>query len=212
MISLGTTGLLTLTTRPLEARGGRPALRRRGEKGAVLWAANVLACGQVRPGSGRSWGRACVCRQSVFGETAGLPRVGPRPRQRSRPEATAWSPCRILWAGAPQRPIRRHGAFVGLTPSHTAADFYRSLLESVGYALRRGFVPIQPTRVRRAIATAGGAASSLGARPWPIFWRRPSSTILPRPARWGSHSSPVMPQGASTASRRSGTRGWRSRQ
>ena len=47
MISFGTTGLLTLTTRPLETAAAGPHFRGAAEGGAVEWAANVLACGRL---------------------------------------------------------------------------------------------------------------------------------------------------------------------
>ena len=46
MISFGTTGLLTLTTRPLEMAAAGPHFDSEAEGGAVAWAANVLACGR----------------------------------------------------------------------------------------------------------------------------------------------------------------------
>ena len=61
------------------------------------------------------------------------------------------------------------GVLFGLTPAHTATHIYRALLESFGYAVRQGFDPIRP-RVRRVIATAGGAASPL--------WRQITADIL----------------------------------
>ena len=109
-------------------------------------------------------------------------------------------------------PIRRRGgAFVGLTPSHTAADIYRSLLEAIGYALRWGFDPIRP-RVRRVIATAGGAASSL--------WRQILADILEtsieyHPAVSGALGIAFLAgyaTGRIDGFERSGTSGWRSRQ
>ena len=47
MISFGTTGLLTLTTGPLEAAATGPHFEAEDEGGAVAWAANVLACGRL---------------------------------------------------------------------------------------------------------------------------------------------------------------------
>ena len=141
-----------------------------GEEGAVLWAANVLACGQVL-----AWFR------EELGPAVHLPTDPPSARQPDFPEldraAAAIPPGSHGLVALPHLMGRRtptpdpsaRGAFVGLTPSHTAADIYRSLLESVGYALRRGFDPIRP-RVRRVIATAGGAASPL--------WRQILADIL----------------------------------
>ncbi len=178
MISLGTTGLLTLTTHRLETAAVGPHFvaaseddaRSTEEAGAVLWAANVLACGQVL-----AWFR------EELGPGVRLPSG---PSSASLPDfptldraAAAIPPGSRGLIALPHLMGRRtptpdplaRGAFVGLTPSHTAADLYRSLLESTGYALRRGFDPIRP-RVRRVIATAGGAASPL--------WRQILADIL----------------------------------
>jgi sugar (pentulose or hexulose) kinase len=47
MISFGTTGLLTLTPRPLETAAAGPHFGAEAEGGAVTWAANVLTCGRL---------------------------------------------------------------------------------------------------------------------------------------------------------------------
>ena len=178
MISLGTTGLLTLTTHRLQSAAAGPHFaaasaddtRSAGEEGAVLWAANVLACGQVL-----AWFREELAPGVHLPSGPSLVRLPDFPALDRA--AAAISPGSHGLIALPHLMGRRtptpdpaaRGAFVGLTPSHTAADIYRSLLESVGYALRQGFDPIR-SRVRRVIATAGGAASPL--------WRQILADIL----------------------------------
>ena len=87
--------------------------------------------------------------------------------------------------GTPAPDPAARGVLFGLTPSHTAVHIYRALLESFGYAVRRGFDPIRP-RVRRVIVTAGARPARSGGRSCPISWRPPSSITPLHPARWGS--------------------------
>ena len=77
MISLGTTGLLTLTTHRLESAAAGPHFvaasaddtRSTEEEGAVLWAANVLACGQLLAWLRKCWDRLCGCRRATRSTT-----------------------------------------------------------------------------------------------------------------------------------------------
>jgi sugar (pentulose or hexulose) kinase len=64
MISFGTTGLLTLTTRPLEMAAAGPHFGADADGGAVTWAANVLTCG-----------RLVTWFQDAFGAAAAIPNV-----------------------------------------------------------------------------------------------------------------------------------------
>ena len=103
MISLGTTGLLTLTTRPLATAAAGPHFEGAdGDRGAVLGPPTCWRAARPWPGSGRSWGRRCICRQTHLRRDSRTSRSWTA-RGGIPPEATAWSPCRILWAGAPQR-------------------------------------------------------------------------------------------------------------
>jgi len=169
MISYGTTGLLTLTTHPLEAAAAGPHFEGAGGEGAVLWAANVLACGQLLAWFREALGPAVRLPGGSLGDPIDYATL-------DRAASGVPAGCDGL-AALPHFTGRRtpspdpnaRGVLFGLTPSHTAAHIYRALLEAFGYAVRRGFDPIRP-RVRRVVATAGGAASPL--------WRQILADIL----------------------------------
>ena len=145
MISLGTTGLLTLTTHRLESAAAGPHFvaasaddtRSSEEEGAVLWAANVPACGQLL-----AWFR------EMLGPAVRLPEGGDKIDYGSLDRAALAVPAGCGMPGgaaalhgpphARPRSCRTRRLF-GLTPSHTAVHIYRALLESFGYAVRRGF-------------------------------------------------------------------------
>jgi xylulokinase len=180
MIALGTTGLLTLTTRRLETAAAGPHFGTVAGEGAVLWAANVLACGQLLAWFQQELGPAVdfPCGSSGTGAPAVRTPAVRTPDFRALDAAAARIPPgsrglvalpHLMGRRTPTPDPTARGVFVGLTPSHTAADLYRGLLEAVGYALRRGFDPIRP-QVRRVIATAGGASSPL--------WRQILADIL----------------------------------
>ncbi|HID86859.1 MAG TPA: hypothetical protein EYP55_05700 [Anaerolineae bacterium] len=70
-------------------------------------------------------------------------------------------------------PLAR-GVFFGLSMSHTRAHLYRAILESYGYGIRHGLEETasrgQDVRLKRVVATGGGARSSL--------WRQIVSDIV----------------------------------
>jgi len=173
MISFGTTGLLTLTTRPLEMAAAGPHFEAEAEGGAVAWAANVLACGRLLAWYREAFGIAVV--------GAGLASASGTPDFDLLDRCAAAIPAgseglialpHLMGRRTPAPDPHARGVFFGLTPAHTAAHVYRALLESFGFAVRQGFDPIRP-RVRRVIATAGGAASPL--------WRQIMADILDAP-------------------------------
>ena len=170
MISFGTTGLLTLTTRPLETAAAGPHFEAEAEGGAVAWAANVLACGRLLAWYREAFGA------SVVG--AGLAPASGSPDFALLDRCAEAIPAgsdglvalpHLMGRRTPTPDPHARGVLFGLTPAHTAAHVYRALLESFGYAVRQGFDPIRP-RVLRVIATAGGAASPL--------WRQIMADIL----------------------------------
>lgn len=179
MISFGTTGLLTLTTRPLEVAAAGPhfGADAAADGGAVTWAANVLTCGGL-----------LMWFQDEFGATvvgAGLAPAQPPPPALAPDFATLDRYAAAIPAGSdglvalphlmgrrtPTPDPHARGVLFGLTPGHTAVHIYRAFLESFGYAVRQGYEPIRP-HVRRVIATAGGAASPL--------WRQIMADVLGR--------------------------------
>jgi xylulokinase len=180
MISLGTTGLLTLSTRGLATAAAGPHFAGAGaDEGAVLWAANVLACGRLLAWFREELGPAV---KAPRGEAAdggavhrGLPTYVELDRAAARlapgSEGLIALP-HLMGRRTPSPDPTARGMLWGLTPSHTAAHIYRALLESVAFALRRGFDPIRD-RVRRIVVTAGGAASPL--------WRQIIADVLEAP-------------------------------
>ena len=177
MISFGTTGLLTLTTRPLAVAAAGPHFGSDVDGGAVVWAANVLACGRSL-----SWFR------QEFGTSVVGAVLAPAPDFPTLDRIAATVPAgseglvalpHLMGRRSPTPDPHARGVLFGLAPNHTAAHVYRALLESFGYAVRQGFDPIRP-RVRRVIATAGGAASPL--------WRQITADILDAPIEYHPQS------------------------
>ncbi len=175
MIAFGTTGLLTLTTRPLADAAAGPHFQDALEGGAVEWAANVLACGRLLTWFREGFGAAvagCDAGPDGLPDFACLDRAVEAIPAGS--EGLVALP-HLMGRRTPNPDPQARGVLFGLTPGHTSAHVYRALLESFGYAVRRGYEPIQP-RTRRVIATAGGAASSL--------WRQIVADILATPIEY----------------------------
>jgi xylulokinase len=188
MISFGTTGLLTLTTRPLETAAAGPHFEAEAEGGAVTWAANVLACGRLLAWYREAFGIAVV----GAGLVPALAPASETPDFAYLDRCAAPIPAgsgglvalpHLMGRRTPTPDPHACGVLFGLTPAHTAAHVYRALLESFGYAVRQGFDPIRP-RIRRVIATAGGAASPL--------WRRIMADILDAPIEYHSRASGAL--------------------
>jgi xylulokinase len=190
MISLGTTGLLTLTTRRLETAAAGPHFAGAGEEGAVLWAANVLACGRLLAWFREELGRAVRApgdSQPVGGmANSGLPSYAELDRTAARlapgSDGLIALP-HLMGRRTPSPDPAARGMLWGLTPSHTAAHIYRSLLESVAFAGRRGFDPIRE-HLRRIVVTAGGAASPL--------WRQIFADVLAAPVAYHPAASGAL--------------------
>ena len=184
MISFGTTGLLTLTTRPLETAAAGPHFETEAEGGAVAWAANVLACGRLLAWYREAFGAAVGA--NGCSPLRALPDFGTLDRFAEAIPAGSDGLValpHLMGRRTPTPDPHARGVLFGLTPAHTAAHVYRALLESFGYAVRQGFDPIRP-RVRRVIATAGGAASPL--------WRRIMADILDAPIEYHPRASGAL--------------------
>jgi xylulokinase len=176
MISFGTTGLLTLTVRPLvEAARGPHFTDAAG--GAVLWAANVLACGKLLAWYREEFGPA------VFRGAAGVPDFA------SLDAAAATVPPgagglvvlpHLMGRRAPVPEPHARAVIFGLSPEHGPAHVYRALLESFAYAVRQGLDPVRG-QVRRAVLTAGGAVSPL--------WRQIMADMLEMPLEYHPQSA-----------------------
>jgi xylulokinase len=181
MISFGTTGLLTLTRRPLVSAAAGPHFDDASRGGAVTWVANVLTCGAML-----AWYRDELAR-----------RPGNSPHRRRLDFASFDALAARVPAGAqglialPHWSGRRtptpdpdaRGVLFGLTPAHTSAHIYRALLESFGYALHGGFTG-ERAATTRVICTAGGAASSL--------WRQIVAAILDTPVEYHPAASGAL--------------------
>jgi xylulokinase len=188
-IILGTTGLLTLTPHPLEIVAGGPHFEGSTPNVGVTWVANLLASGQVqtwfraelasalesvRPACPQGQGEASDAYYTLLDQEAG--RIAPgSERLIALPH----------WLGrrTPTPDPNARGVLFGLTNTHTPAHIYRALLESVGYAFRQGFDEVRP-RVRRVIATAGGAAS--------LLLRQIIADVLEVPIAYHPHSSGAL--------------------
>jgi xylulokinase len=166
MVSFGTTGLLTLTGRPLASVAEGPHF---GPE-AVTWGANVLSAGrmvrwfrdQFGGGPATEGGNAYALLDEGAAKVppgAGGLVVLPHLLGRRTPTAN---------------PAQR-GAILGLTPSHTPGHIYRAILESFAYNIRQGFDPLRP-QIRRVVATAGGAQSRL--------WRQIMADVLNTPVEY----------------------------
>ena len=172
MISFGATGLLTLTTRPLAVAAAGPHFGAETDGGAIVWVANVLTCGRSLMWFQDEFGAAVVgagLAPALAPDFATLDRIAAAIPAGS--EGLVALP-HLMSRRPPTPDPHTRGVLFGLTPGHTAAHIYRALLESFGYAVRQGYDSIRP-RVRRIVATAGGAASPL--------WRQIMADILGAP-------------------------------
>jgi xylulokinase len=183
MISLGTTGLLTLTTRSLEVAAAGPHFEGassvgRGDEGAVLWAANLLACG----------GLLAWYRDTLAGSMAAtvLPSYDALDALAARvpPGADGLVVLpHLMGRRTPTADPAMRGVLFGLTLAHDAHYIYRGLLEAVGYALRRGYEPVAG-RITRVVATGGGAGSTV--------WRQILADILETPIEFHAAASGAL--------------------
>jgi xylulokinase len=174
MVSFGTTGLLTLTQKPLVNSVRGPHFDDGSGEQSVAWIANVLSAGQLV-----RW----YCEQFAHAEAAVTTRTGGSLHDLLDAQAGRCPPGAeglILlphWLGrrtpAPDALIR--GAVIGLTPSHTPAHIYRAILEAFAYNLRQTFTAARPS-VKRLVATAGGARSQL--------WRQIVTDVLDTPLEY----------------------------
>jgi xylulokinase len=160
MVAIGTSGLLTLTLRPLLESVMGPHFDDGSGRASVQWAANVLSAGQLANWWASQTGQANADQLNDLEALAALV-----------PPGADGLTALPHWLGrrtpAPNPDLR--GALIGLTPSHSKGHIYRALLESFAYNLRQGYEPIRPL-VQRVVATGGGAASPL--------WRQILADVL----------------------------------
>jgi xylulokinase len=182
MISFGTTGLLTVTDRLLVESAEGPHFRTGAGGGVVTWGANVLSAGRLVRWYRDQFGAAemNVATRTRGNEyallDAGAAQVSPGA------EGLVVLP-HLLGRRTPAPDATLRGAILGLSPSHTAAHVYRAILESFAYNLRQGFDPLRQ-RIKRSVATAGGARSPL--------WRQIMADVLYTPLAYHPRSSGAL--------------------
>lgn len=178
MIAFGTTGLLTVTRRPLVESAAGPHFDDATGGAAVTWGANVLSAGRLVRWFADTFAQAeRVVAARTGGDEFALLEAG---AVRVLPGAEGLF---VLphWLGrrTPTPDPHLRGALLGLTPSHTLSHLYRAVLESFAYNLRQGFDPLRPA-VRRLVATSGGARSPL--------WRQIVADVLDAPLEYHPQS------------------------
>lgn len=174
MVSFGTTGLLTLTQKPLALSVDGPHFDDGRGEASVAWVANILSAGRLV-----SW----YCEQFGQMESVVAQRMGVSLHDLLDVQAGRLSPgadgLLVLphWLGrrTPSPDAHLRGAMIGFTPSHTSAHIYRGLLEAFAYNLRQSFEAFRP-QVKRVVATAGGARSAL--------WRQIVADVLQTPIEY----------------------------
>ncbi|MDZ4159663.1 MAG: FGGY family carbohydrate kinase [Anaerolineaceae bacterium] len=179
MVSFGTTGLMTLTRKPLVDSARGPHFDDGSGHQSVAWVANVLSAGQLV-----RW----YCEQFAQAQAAVASRSGGSLHALLDAEAGRCPPGAegliVLphWLGrrtpTPDALIR--GAVIGLTPSHTPSHIYRAILEAFAYNLRQTYTEARPS-ILRLVATAGGARSQL--------WRQIVTNVLNAPMEYYPASS-----------------------
>ncbi len=168
MVSFGTTGLLTLTQKPLVESADGPHFDDGSGHASVAWIANVLSAGHLV-----HW----YCEQFGTVEKTAANKMGSSILSILDAKASKLPPGAegliVLphWLGrrtpTPDPHIR--GAMIGFTPSHTPVHIYRAILESFAYNLRQTYASAS-TSISRVVATAGGARS--------VLWRQIVTDIL----------------------------------
>ncbi|MBS1252729.1 MAG: Xylulose kinase [Anaerolineales bacterium] len=182
MISFGTTGLLTITDRPLAESAAGPHFESVGGGGAVTWGANVLSAGRLVRWYRDQFGAAEVVVAGRTGDDeyalldAGAAQVPPGS------EGLIVLP-HLLGRRTPTPDATMRGSILGLSPSHTAAHVYRAILESFAYNVRQRFDTLRD-RIERVVATAGGARSRL--------WRQIMADVLDTPLAYHPRSGGAL--------------------
>lgn len=159
MISFGTTGLLTITNQPLVDSAAGPHFSTYDGKTPVTWGANVLSAGRLV-----RWYRDNFCQtENIVTECPGNNEFSLLEAEANRVPAGSDGLIvlpHLLGRRTPFPDANLKGAILGLTPSHTGGHIYRAILESFAYNIRQGF-EMHSSKIRRLIATAGGAKSKL---------------------------------------------------
>ena len=168
MISIGTTGLLTISNRPLVESAAGPHFDANIGDAAVTWGANVLSAGRLV-----RW----YCDNFALVERTIAARLGGSEFDLLEEEAKQIPPGSegliVLphWLGR-RTPISNatlRGAVLGLSPSHNSAHIYRAIMEGFAYNINQSFIELR-SGINRVVVTAGGAQSRL--------WRQIIADVL----------------------------------
>ena len=182
MVSFGTTGLLTLTQTPLVDSAKGPHFDDGSGNASISWVSYVLSTGQLIRWYVEQFGQAekavasrldCSIHDLLDVEAATVP-----PGAEGLLVLPHW-----LGRRKPIADAKIRGAIIGFTPSHTPAHIYRAILESFAYNMRQTYMAEKP-RIRRVVATAGGARSKL--------WRQIVTDILNIPMEYYPGSSGAL--------------------
>lgn len=182
MLAFGTTGLLTLTNRPLVESAAGPHFSSDAAEGAVIWGANVLSAGRLV-----RW----FSDQFAAAERSVAARLGTNEFALLEAQAGRIPPGSegliVLphWLGrrTPTPDANLKGSALGWSPSHTSAHLYRAILEAFAYNVRQSFDGLR-AQVRRLVATSGGAQSPL--------WRQIAADVLEMPLEYYAGSGGAL--------------------
>ncbi|MGQ9665981.1 MAG: FGGY-family carbohydrate kinase [Anaerolineae bacterium] len=174
MLSFGTTGLLTITRRPLVESVEGPHFSSADGTAAVDWGANILSAGRLVEWFLREFGEP----ERIVAERTGQSPFYLLEEAASRvPPGAEGLIALPHWLGrrTPTPNATLRGAILGLSPSHSAAHIYRALMESFAFNVRQS-LPAHRSSITRLVATAGGARSRL--------WRQICSDVLDMPMEY----------------------------
>lgn len=182
MIAFGTTGLLTVTRKPLVTAARGPHFGGQDDGATVTWGANVLSAGRLVRWYRDHFGWA---EQTVAARTGGdAYDLLEAEAERLPPGAEGLIVLpHLLGRRTPTPDATLRGAILGLSPSHGAAHVYRAILESFAFNVRQGFDEVR-SHVERVVATAGGARSQL--------WRQIVADVLETPIEYHPQSEGAL--------------------
>jgi xylulokinase len=182
MVSIGTTGLLTLTDQELVKAAAGPHFIDQLGQGVVTWGANVLSAGRLvtwfmstfrSPAQAQTFTSISEVLNDYESLAAAIP---------AGSDGLVVLP-HLLGRRTPTPDAKMRGAILGLTTNHTSAHIYRAILESFAYNIRQGLDPLR-SRILRLIATAGGAHS--------LLWRQILADVLEMPIQFTPKSSGAL--------------------
>ncbi len=156
MLAFGTTGLLTITNRPLAESATGPHFDVNAAGGAVTWGANVLSAGRLVRWFSDQFSSAERSVASRLG-TNELRYWKPRPADSAGfGRVDRASP--LVGAAHAHAGCKPERFLLGWSPSHTLAHFYRAILEAFAYNVRQSFDA-------SAAGCAAGSHIGRGAKP-----------------------------------------------